>query len=103
MNTKNDTYWVFTERNEWEGETWRFYVKLADGEVKRIQGAIEGLSYYSLRDAKLTEEDVDALVRESECGYMYFHNKCSGITLPGVIDMENDDPFYKGECFEVAR
>lgn len=98
-------YYKFTECNDWEGEEWNFYIPLTDEEVERVKFLItKNEDAYSLKDITLTEEEVDEIIKTNnderyEAYYTAPHNKCSGINLPDKIDMEEDDPFYKGQCW----
>lgn len=93
----------FTEVNDSEGETWYFYIPLTDEEIEKIKTTIsdDPEEAYALSNETLTEEEVDIIIKHCNdgIGYMAPHNKCSGINLPDEIDMERDDPFYKGECW----
>lgn len=102
-------YVKFIERNEWEGETWRFYIPLEGNEsaLKELEAALRSAGgessaeYYELSMKPIPESKVDALVEHSGDGYMAYHNKLAGtLTIaPGVLALlasYKDDPFYKG-------
>lgn len=107
-------YIRFTERNDWEGETWHFYLeyndpideKAAEMIDKKIKAGKNRSSYSIDLKKKYTENEVDNLVKTSRCGYMYFHNKVSRILPEFPKDWETksaDQLFYKGSCFEVEQ
>lgn len=101
------TYAKFTEINDWEGETWNFYIPIKGNEkaMDLIDALIDGREEYFLRRGKaFTEQEIDALcARESSTSYMNKHNKVSKILeLPESVDFDaDDDPFYKGKCWEL--
>jgi hypothetical protein len=93
-------YLRFTEHNDWEGETWHFYIPFDDQHLEWIKAKLssdEVFDYsYVLSEKKIyTEAEVDILVQNSDCGYMMEHNKVKEIS----IDENKEDPFYKGSCF----
>lgn len=89
-------YYRLKEINDWEGETWNFYIPV-EGNQKEIEKLKKHLveDTYIL-DKKLYEEkDVDFLCEnEDNCGYMNQHNKLAGkLKVPKKM---NDDLLYKG-------
>jgi hypothetical protein len=101
-------YHCFKEVNNWEGETWRFYIILSDGQHRALSALLEGEypeACYSLSEKTYTEEEVDFLVaQEDDCTYMAAHNKCGALNkLPAKIDWEDDDPFYKGQIRDYCK
>lgn len=99
-------YVKFTEHNEWEGETWYFWIPLEGNRdaLKTLADALDGDDSederYALDLEPVPEYDVDVLVRHSDIGYMHTHNKLAGIlTLPEnlvALIADDDAPFYKG-------
>jgi hypothetical protein len=98
-------YVKFTERNDWEGEIWRFWIPLPGNEdiLEKLKNALEdsGFEEYSLDLTPIPEADVDVLVQHAEVGYMASHNKLCGLLRISDEDLskllDNDDLFYKGE------
>lgn len=99
----------FTERNEWEGETWRFYLQV-DGnedEITKLRRLLAeaakrskiGLDY-TLDDTLMPEADVDVLVDSTSDGYMPAHNKVTGrFKCPDDLG-ERANELYKGSIEE---
>jgi hypothetical protein len=94
----------FTEENDWEGETWTFWLQLDGNEdelVRLNELTHESETYHlSLNDIE-SEETVDRMVRRAKVGYMYSDNKVVGRFLcPEVNSKEPvhalEDLFYKG-------
>jgi len=93
-------YIKYTEFNDWEGETWHFYIPIKGNEeaVTDLRGICDG-ECYCVADELIPEEEVDVLVKHSAVGYMRKHNKLSGKLTPtedlykgGIVKMmeEND-------------
>jgi len=107
---------MFTENNDWEGETWNFFVPLSPEQHEKIKNLIESVedfdSPYEIGDEAYTESYVDKLIssrNNTRTGYMKLYNKCkplSGVFLDrlmeGNINLLEDDPFYKGQCWDLA-
>jgi hypothetical protein len=59
-------FFKFTETDEFEGETWNFYMPLTDEQEARIRELVaatdEQESPYSLSKEPVTEEEVDDLM-----------------------------------------
>lgn len=100
------TYLDFVEHNDWEGESWHFYIPVAGNEeaiekFKIIINAINETSgdEYEIGKEMLKEEEVDTLVRFGGQGYYSNHNKLEGKLvikkLQKALD-DDDDPLYKG-------
>jgi hypothetical protein len=97
------TFLRFTEENDWEGETWDFYLQI-DGnetELDRLHALVysqfeeNGWSSFEFGDEILSEEEVDTLVKWGDSGYLPYHNK-----VTGKFRCPSGDPeqlFYKGE------
>jgi hypothetical protein len=98
----------FTEENDWEGETWRFYLQLEGNEeaLDELTLLVEkmenwGEESYSLDLDPLEEEEVDILVKHSDSGYMDYHQKVEGfLEIPdNANELSEEDLFslfYKG-------
>lgn len=93
-------YARLTEHNEWEGETWHFYIP-REGNVDALV-TLENLideedpdgETFELADRDFTEDEVTLLVNygdTSQNGYLAGHNKLDGKLKP-VTDM---DRLYK--------
>lgn len=104
-------YYVFIERNEWEGETWRFYVPMLKEHRDMIASAIESTdeydSPYGISKKPLEESEVIRRCNSGASGYMAYHNKCEPIKQElvdllreGQVNILEDDLFYKGSCWK---
>lgn len=106
-------YVKLTEHNEWEGETWHFYIPIAGNEdaIDMLQVALEGIDrdQFQLVAAPISENDVDLLVKHGgDTDYMAAHNKLEGrlvlteeILAPlGTGDL---DPLYKGRITDHMK
>lgn len=107
----------FTENNDWEGESWNFWLQLDDNE-EEIEKLNQFLTKndvgeaYELDMTPVSEEEVDTLVKHSRSGYMTYENKVTGaFTMPEYEDDGQEDSayefandnFYKGDierCFK---
>lgn len=99
-------YLRFTEENDWEGETWNFYIPIENNEaaLSHLRTLIEGQNQYELGTEPFSKKTVKTLDRNSRVEYMALENRLSGILLlPDRIDWENDDPFYKGGISEFLH
>lgn len=94
----------FTEENDWEGETWTFWLQL-DGneeELVRLYELLSGQDTYTLDMNDVEDEaSVDRICARAQCGYNYSDNKVVGRFLcPEVNNKEPvhalEDLFYKG-------
>jgi hypothetical protein len=102
-------YFKFTETNEWEGETWNFYVPLTEEQEARVRELIapgdEHESPYSLSTERVTDEEVDDLMAtRGTTTVIAEHNKCGPLDtdLPPALHSGNDF-FYKGAPFDVIE
>jgi hypothetical protein len=102
-------FFKFTETNEWEGETWNFYVPLTKEQEARVRELIapgdEHESLYSLSMESVTEEEVDDLMATlGTTTVVAEHNKCGPLDtdLPPTLHSENDF-FHKGTPFDVVE
>lgn len=103
----------FTEHNDWEGESWNFWLQLDgnESELSKLKSfladnELEDNPGYELDMTPVEESEVDAVVKRSGQGYMNYHNKVTGkFTMPVFEASENedaawgfaDDNFYKGD------
>lgn len=102
-------FFRFTETDEFEGETWNFYVPLTDEQEARIRELVaatdEHESPYSLSTEPVTEEEVDDLMATlGTTTVVAEHNKCGPLDadLPHTLHAE-DDFFHKGTPFDVIE
>jgi hypothetical protein len=114
-------YATLTEHNEWEGETWHFYVPIAGNEdaLGQLAAALGGLesswagepedSPYELDMEPVPESEVDVLVkRGGDTDYMAAHNKLAGrLVLSdealGKLRAGDVDPLYKGRIADYMQ
>ena len=103
------TYRRFVETNDWEGETWTFWLQV-DGNMTALAilgDVLDALNEdlvdveFSLKDDEIDELTVETLVRYGESGYMHQHNKVSGsLSLPECFASMDFDAvttaLYKG-------
>jgi len=96
----------FKELNDWENEDWNFYLQV-DGneeEIEKLKEIIDDCEFYRIDDILIPENEVDILVKHSECGYMTYENKVvgkldtSGIKKLSTLDVDDidGDVLYKG-------
>jgi hypothetical protein len=100
-NFKDPEYVRFTEENDWEGETWNFYIPVAGNQeaLEKLQALIKEDSGYFLDFSVRSESEVDTLCAcLDDCdGYMPKHQKLSGLLiLPTEVLGEDLDSLYKG-------
>lgn len=95
-----NTYFRLTENNEWEGETWHFYLPIADNEeaiatLCELIDTAEDDFGFSLSDETFTETEVDTLVQHGagDTDYHATHTKLVGRL--GAVDELGK--LYKGQ------
>jgi hypothetical protein len=105
-------YVKFTEENDWEGETWHFYIPVDGNQLTLsvLAAALETspIESYTLDLTPIPESEVDTLVKHTEVGYTADHTKLSGVLLlaPDTVDQlsaYDTDPFYKGEIAKFVQ
>lgn len=99
-------FFRFTERNEWEGETWHFYIPMIVNEeaYKKLWNYCESIESdpYKISKELIPENEVDILVKHSESGYLHFHNKLdirldvSKVEKAILFDTPEEADLYKG-------
>ncbi|WP_029931069.1 hypothetical protein [Nocardia otitidiscaviarum] len=99
------TYGRLIEYNDWEGETWNFWLAV-DGNGPALDRLVEFVAKrygdddpqpFRFTDDLLSAEQVDLLVRFAECDYMPTHNRVDGVlTLPGELGDDFARKLYKG-------
>jgi hypothetical protein len=102
-------FFKFTETDEFEGETWNFYVPLTEEQEARIRELVaatdEQEGPYSSGEEPVTEEEVDDLMaNRGTTTVVAEHNKCGPLDtdLPPRLSSEYDF-FHKGAPFDVVE
>jgi hypothetical protein len=105
-------YYMFVEHNDYEGETWNFYIPMSKEHRDAIAALIESTdefdSPYEIGEETYSECDVNHYVDHADVtGYMPSDIKCGPlrqrlIDLFPVINITEDDPFYKGGCWDAV-
>jgi hypothetical protein len=96
------TYAKLTEDNDWEGETWYFWIPIEGNELtlKQLEGCLTEDDQYEVDMTPVPELEVDILVKHSDVGYLHTHNKLAGTLKFGdeqaVLIGRDGDPLYKG-------
>lgn len=112
-------YVKFTENNEWEGETWHFYIPTTGNEeaLAKLAEAIGVIdpasnnndSYWLQLDNPIPESEVDVLVKHSEVGYLRYHNKLTGTfaltddARDRIHDGDDCNPLVRGGIREFMQ
>jgi hypothetical protein len=102
-------FFKFTETDEFEGETWNFYVPLTEEQEARIRELVAATDEqevpYSLSEEPVTEEEVDDLMAtRGTTTVVAEHNKCGPLDtdLPPRLSSEYDF-LHKGAPFDVIE
>lgn len=97
----------FTEENDHEGETWRFWLQYTgnETEIEKLAVLLIKLSYgnedfpykLDLNDL-LNEHDATVIVEHGQSGYMDYENLVPGTFACPTVENDEDDAdiFYKG-------
>jgi hypothetical protein len=98
------TYVRFTEENDWEGETWHFYLRVQGNEeaLQRLAELVNDSEEYTLDLGKhFSEAEVTTLVDNADGGgYMADHNRADG----RLGDLPDDpDRLYKGQIVDFVK
>ena len=95
-------YAVFTEHNDWEGETWNFYLEITqNGQAKELE-KLEKLikkdeeEIYEVGKTLISEQEVDILVKNAREGYMMSDTKLDEWKCPDKLE-----DLYKGGIINV--
>lgn len=98
----------YTEENAHEGETWTFWLQLANNwpaiddlvSILNEDEEVSSSSVYILEgDVVLDERSVDTLCEYGGSGYMDYHHKVTGrLVIPPAFD---PDDLYKGRITEL--
>lgn len=96
--------YVFKECNDWEGETWRFFVRMTDEQADALREIIKDDESYSLTGSSLSEDRVAEKVANADSdGYMPAWNDAGVLVkLPELSDKAADE-FYKGRIANFCR
>lgn len=101
------TYATFTEDNEWEGETWRFYIPVEGNEasLQMLADRTMQMEGYGVDLTPLDEATVDARVAApDDTDYMAAHNKLAGtLSIPTADDTDLLDVIYKGGIADLVK
>ena len=107
-----EPFWRLTEHNDYEGETWHFYVRVAGNEdaIAFLEAELDKRDDDDARSDfpyrhRTIQSSIDAIgMMPDDTGYMGTHN-----LVPGRLDLErlraadwNDDPLYKGGLCKFA-
>lgn len=91
----------FTEENDWEGETWNFYIQGTEAQFMHLQDVIsDNLLGYTLSDETYSVDELKQLIKYTSSGYMDRHNDFGTLTdkiytVSSELFAE-EDGFYKG-------
>lgn len=106
-----ENYYCFTENNDWEGESWNFYIPMTTDQAKNIKKIVnkydDAYGVYEMDDETVyTEKMVDKLVKKGQEGYMWSNNKCEPLTdeqYQWILKFkpEDDDLFYKAQIWKI--
>lgn len=98
------TFVPLVEHNDWEGETWTFWLQVEGNEDELVK-LYQWISGYELEETfeldvndRESEDVVDRMVERATVGYNYSDNKIVGkLNLPEVKSEEElRDLLYKG-------
>lgn len=98
-------YLKLTENNDWEGETWHFFVPVEGNEealkLLREKVASFGGEEFEVDQRLYPESEVDLLVKNAEVGYLREYYKLEGKVLTQklreiIADEDFTEKFYKG-------
>ena len=77
-------YVMFTENNDWEGESWDFFIQY-DGNEEELKALYDNIHLHDLSETYelnlskiIPEYEVDFVLKYAKDGYMMSHNKISG-------------------------
>lgn len=97
-------YFALTEHNDWEAESWTFFIPVEDNEdaIELIADKIEELGWdFDLDIEPVDGKEVDMLMarKYNDTSYMDRYNRLSGVidVKEFLFRLEKDDfPLYKG-------
>jgi hypothetical protein len=100
------TYYEITEDNEWEGETWHFFVPLTPAEASALRTYVEAAGpNYNMSEAPVSDEDIETLTsRPGNTTYLPEYSRCEILdqAIPAFFDSDND-LLYKGGLFRQIK
>jgi len=106
MKAQDREFYQIIEHNDWEGETWKFYL-VKDGNEKfitKLKKAIKKHDEYGevmeIGDELVPEFDVDILVKYAESKYMMSHNKVDKVLDPKIIQAGTAEKFF--DCINMG-
>lgn len=96
--------YVFKECNDWEGETWRFFVRMTDEQAEALREIIKDDESYSLTQSNLSEDKVAEKIADADGdGYMPDWQDLGILEkLPEPSDKAADE-FYKGQIANFCK
>lgn len=107
------TYRAFVEINDWEGETWKFYIPVEENEdaLNALEKAFKADDEcpYSISRKTYTTQEVKTLVKHAKSGYYPTDNLCEGKLVIGEIPTDSEafitwsDKFYKGQIVDCVQ
>ena len=102
-------YTIFTEKNDWEGETWNFYFPYDKAQLVHLKKLIKKLNdgddecdaAYTIGKKSIPEDAVDILVKYANTGsgYMDTHIKLGVPNFEDALkdyNVKDEDVLYKG-------
>ena len=89
-------YYKFTEINNWEIETWRFYIKMTEAQRNEIDKFISKATEYRISKETYTEEQVNLFVKNARGSYMASDNKFGEFKCLPTEKQGGIEEFYKG-------
>lgn len=104
-------YVELIEYNDWEGETWSFWIPVPGNEdaiesLRHILTDSFAIDCFEMGETLLSESKLDFLIKRSkgETSYLSRHNKLRGVLkLPDKTPGEVIDAFYKGGIREMVK
>ncbi len=96
-------YYCFVEENDWEGETWHFYIPVKGNEaavallkegIIKLEKARAALDYgecdYSFRPEIFLKKEIEIALKFDECTYMEGHQILKGmLEVPEIPDTDS--------------
>jgi hypothetical protein len=104
--TKQRQYFEITENNDWEGETWHFFVPLTPNEEQKLRQYVKaGGPAYRMAVEAVALINIEVLMgHEGSTTYYGEFCRCAPLEkpIPDAFDSENDQ-LYKGGLFKVLE
>jgi len=113
-NSETPLYVKFTEYNEWEGESWNFFIPINGNReaIKKLRKAIKvyleksDLEEFTLSTDTLTESEIDTLIKHANdhTSYRSAQNKLKGLLCGDMIQKNTiADLLYKGGIIKLMK